>query len=433
MVYPIAGDESMFSPRWQAAVIVPKVSSVISIIASTYIIQSIMRSNEKKTKTTQRIMVALSASDICVSFTAYFLSTWPVPRGTIYGAVGNDASCYAQGVFNHMFACLAMSYNAGLALAFLLAVRYHWNRNALRKLEPVLLLIFPAIWCLIFITPISIAGAFGYRSINCYIGPTPAGCDQQDSPVDCDRGLNSHNLFIWCSILPTFLINLFIIICMVLLFKDVRRTEEASMQYRFAEGGKSISKEVGVQGLLYSCAYFLTWWPYYISGIMQAVGREPPFIIDILGSMILPLQGLFNALVYLRPAMTRRQERAAKYGGILIFILGPIILFVALLTSPGYQDRYYKSLQSSSGDGAAIVEDVVTAKPNITKLPDPPSNLEELCRGTNITESETNNLECFRACEVAECCYFPVNFQSSCLRLNQEVCAIYVEYCDNLI
>ena len=432
MVYPIAGDDSMYSPRWKAAVIVPKISSVISILASAYIVQSILRSNEKKTMTTHRIVVALSVSDILVSFTAYFLSTWPVPRGTIFGAVGNDASCFAQGAFNQALACFAMSYNGALALAYLLMARYHWNRNTLRRLEAYLLLLLPALACLFFTTPLLWDQAFGYRSINCYIGPTPAGCDDEDSLVECKKGLHFQALFILCTILPTFLLNVFIITCMVLLYKAVRKAENASIDYRFAQGGKSISKEVGIQGILYSCAYFLTWWPYYISGIMGVAGVEPPFIIDMLGALVLPGQGLFNALVYLRPSMTSRQQKIVKYAGIIIFVLGPIILSITLLTANDYQERYYKS--SNSTEAEIIVEDTATARPlPATELPGPPSNLEQLCQEKTVNGDAAGNKACFKACEVAECCYFPEGFKASCVERNKEVCAVYEKFCDNLI
>jgi hypothetical protein len=78
-----------------------------------------MKENRKKLKSVKyRILFALCLCDL-VNSLVFVLWSLPIPKGTpgVWGAMGNKASCDAQGVF-FQFGNIGSFYNAALALYF---------------------------------------------------------------------------------------------------------------------------------------------------------------------------------------------------------------------------------------------------------------------------------------------------------------------------
>ena len=78
--------------------IVPTISNLASFLGSTIITVMIWRSVTKLTKPYRRIVFMMSVYDIVQSL-SFIMSTFTSPRGSIVWAVGNDATCTAQGFF----------------------------------------------------------------------------------------------------------------------------------------------------------------------------------------------------------------------------------------------------------------------------------------------------------------------------------------------
>jgi hypothetical protein len=79
-----------------AMVIVPTLASLASMIASTTIVTMILRSTTKLKKPYRRIVFGMAVYDIIQSL-ALTTSVFPSPSGTRMWAIGNDATCSAQG------------------------------------------------------------------------------------------------------------------------------------------------------------------------------------------------------------------------------------------------------------------------------------------------------------------------------------------------
>ena len=80
-----------------ALALIPKFGGTLSMFSSSFIIAESLADHRKgKGTPIQRTLVGMSAVDIAATF-AWFLSTWPLPKGTAPFAVGNTATCNFQG------------------------------------------------------------------------------------------------------------------------------------------------------------------------------------------------------------------------------------------------------------------------------------------------------------------------------------------------
>lgn len=111
--------------------IVPHVTGLLSIAGSLYIVIDVLRKG--KVKTHGRLLLGMSLSDIIVSV-FYALSTWPIPRETegTYFAIGNTASCRAQGFFIQL-GIITPFYNGFLALHYLLITKYNMSSDFIER------------------------------------------------------------------------------------------------------------------------------------------------------------------------------------------------------------------------------------------------------------------------------------------------------------
>lgn len=203
-----------------ALAIAPKITGSLSIMGSSYIIYDCLRalkSGNNRHNTYRRLMMGISTVDIIMS-TCFFLSTWPMPRGTpfTFGARGTPQTCTAQGFFAQIGVSSVM-YNASLSTYYLLVIRYGWSESRIVKIEPWLHAI-----PLVFGVATMIAGLFlqlyNYGLWDCWIAGSPVGCEESwrnGGTTTCERGDNaslyqfvsvfttlSYSLCIKCNLLP---------------------------------------------------------------------------------------------------------------------------------------------------------------------------------------------------------------------------------------
>jgi membrane protein implicated in regulation of membrane protease activity len=104
---------------------------------SSLICWDVLRKRSTKLKKVyHRLLLVMSATDICLSFTI-FLSTWPIPKdtpGAPWLASGNDATCTAQG-FAQVFFMPSLFYNAYLSIYYVLVIVYSWPEHKIVPLE----------------------------------------------------------------------------------------------------------------------------------------------------------------------------------------------------------------------------------------------------------------------------------------------------------
>lgn len=223
-----------------ALALIPKFGSTLSMFSSSFIIAECI-SDHRKGKGTpiQRTLVGMSAVDIVASF-AWFLSTWPLPKGTAPLAVGNITSCNFQG-FLLQLAIGSPLYNCSLALYYLLVIKFNWANDQLVKIER-----YVHGFIIIFSVGTSIVGLplTMYNEIRtvCWVIGSPSECgNSSSSPSDipCDRGDWAWLFGIILFYGPLWVCVLLTIIAMVMIYVQVRRTLKRNEQYRFQAGRRT--------------------------------------------------------------------------------------------------------------------------------------------------------------------------------------------------
>ena len=295
-------DNKFFYTSWAIA----RSSATLSMLGSGFILQSILRDPSKRVRLSNQIMMALSCCDLLASFFSSFLGSWPAPEGVAPRAIGNVQSCVGVSFFNHMGFVGSTYYNASLAICYLLMVRYNWSDTQLRNVRKYLLLV-----PVVLTTPFSILGlAWGGGNFNGFfcstLAPSPKSCTEPD--IECIRGTRLADSTIATAFVGSLQIVLslpIIIACMVMLYLSARKVERANDRYRF-EGNTSRqhSRRVAVQGILYVWAFLiveLTWVSIIVLIALRLNTGVQYVRYTYFTSLVLPLQGFLNALVYLRP------------------------------------------------------------------------------------------------------------------------------------
>lgn len=223
-----------------ALALIPKFGATLSMFSSAFIIAESVEDHRKgKGTPIQRTLVGMSAVDIAATF-AWFLSTWPLPKGTMPFAVGNTVSCNFQG-FLLQLAIGAPLYNCSLALYYLLVIKFNWTNDQLVKIER-----YVHAFIMIFSVGTSILGLplTMYNEVRtvCWVIGSPSECGHSSSipsDIPCDRGDWAWLFGILLFYGPLWLCVLLTIISMVMIYVQVRRTLQRNEQYRFQSGRRA--------------------------------------------------------------------------------------------------------------------------------------------------------------------------------------------------
>lgn len=141
----------------------------------------------------------------------------------------------------------------------------------------------------------------------CFIGPIP--CDAED--VDCDPRANNFELYRWLFFgIPVWICIFILTGQQGLVFYKVRNQELVSRKWRRGteSRAKSLTNQVAVQCFCYVSSFFMTWIFPTIIRAMTAFGSIPPFALVYLTTFLLPLQGLINFFIYMRPRYARYRK-----------------------------------------------------------------------------------------------------------------------------
>lgn len=286
--------------------ILPYFSAPFSMVGSGLIIYVIL-SERKFSDVYQRLMLGLSCMDLLNSTAMVVFTPWAVPEGVSYvtGARGTFTTCEISGFFLNLFYG-SMFYTLFLAIYFLLLIRFEWKQRWIsRYIEPVAHLIS-------ILFPI-VTGAYGISKdwMNplitlpgfCGLSDYPPGCSSLPE-IPCVRG-EDYNQFV--SEIIILLVWIGIIVCMTLIVLRVCRTERRIRNYA---GGRNSTlqrtKETGIQAILYIFIFLAVFGPVAVLLAMQSdrsvstSRRSVILTFAILTKLISPMQGFFNAFVYLR-------------------------------------------------------------------------------------------------------------------------------------
>jgi len=289
----------------KALAIIPKCSASLSIIGSLYSLCKILERYPDSRRTYSGILLGLFSADLVASV-ALFLSTWPIPKGSIYsdyiwGEIGNQTTCNIQGFMIQLGALSSLMYTCSLCLHFLLRIRYKWLPSELGKVDPF-------IHCVCVVIPLGSAILAWIKTLYnptgfgaCYFTSYPIDCDDSTNSVNCIRGQNSNKYMLFLVQIPIFVGLLFIPATMVMIYLSVYKLDRSLPSAR-------ISRQTVCLACQYSSVFFIIYVPSAVISLLVVVMNKPvPFAPRAVHAFLAPLQGFLNSFVY--SADTRSQLR----------------------------------------------------------------------------------------------------------------------------
>ena len=325
------GGQKSFEERYmdkyksKALAIVPKVTGMISFIASGYVVWHILHHQRRRALTKNRILVGISIHDMISAFFGFFLSTWPVPAETwlVYGASGTTRSCTMQGFFFHAGISASPLYHASLSSVYVLNIVFELSNDRIARRAEPLLHAFPILFAwgtAIAGLPLKLYNPADRIGFFCYIAEYPTYCSLRDS---CERGENAR-VYLWAFLLVwIFIVFVYMAICMLLIYHKVLSVERARDKWLDGAGlqrHRSKSSLVRRQGVRYCIAFFFPW----VFGISAIVLKNQTFVdlasasqyddavtaLSLTNAIIWPLKGLFTFIAYVRPSRKRVHKKA---------------------------------------------------------------------------------------------------------------------------
>ena len=179
-----------------ALTIIPITSGLASVIGSSTMIITILRSSQRLANPYRRIIFGISFFDVLQSLSFVMIvvfKTDPVKESWL--ALGNQTSCQLFGFIQFAGHNGALFYNLSLNIFYLCLVKYHVKRdNFHHRIEPFLHGV-PIAWAFTSASYIVASGYInaGMASTNheCFIIlPYPANC-LHDATIECIRGQRS--------------------------------------------------------------------------------------------------------------------------------------------------------------------------------------------------------------------------------------------------
>ena len=303
-----------------------------------------MKENRKKLKSIKyRILFALCLSDIISSLWLVFWSL-PIPKGTpgVWGAMGNKASCNAQGFF-FQFAISGSFYNAALALYYYKSLCSSMKDEQIAKRYEKWIHIVSIVFSLATATAAWQQDLFSFSGVGCFYAPEPLRCHRRDG-IDCIRGDNAYTYLWLYSGIPDILLCIYITYAMWMIYMKVKEVSRKADKWSIGMVGASTvtnpsqtlegassqrgsiagndnqassryaerTKEAASQAFLYVNAYVATrTWAFLVVLIEQSGGTSPFFLV-LLENLIRPLQGFVNVFIFLRPRIKSIQKSSPE-------------------------------------------------------------------------------------------------------------------------
>lgn len=311
-------------------------SSCISIIGSSLICFHVLV-GKKYRKPLHRLLLGLSLSDIMTSLRFAILG--PV----LYPMEEPSGFCTADG-FLAVLGYTGPYYNAAISFYYVLSIKYGIRDERIQKVyEPI----FHGV-SILYALGFALAG-LGLEVYNptpvafgCWIDPYPPECTDNEE-IECERGEKAPIFAAFAAMIPLLVVLFTLIVNNLIVYMFVRKTDLRSQRYsmrtssrqptseNFNEAntdsdqlsnnciticcgskqeGPNLSQKVATQSFFYVFAFFIC---YIMSTVLFALGAVDPegsengdyFIWNVLNAFLLPLQGLLNFLVFVRPRYVR--------------------------------------------------------------------------------------------------------------------------------
>jgi hypothetical protein len=238
----------------------------------------------------KRALLGVTCFEICGSF-GWFLTGWALPEGTDFAlANGSVSSCNFQGFLLQLVVGAPM-FNTLLQYLVYLLVTKNCHQKDLRSFENKAYMMIVLFAVIAAIVPMALK-QYNPMSQMCWLNGYPSGCNESvfgGSDIPCERGFNAQwsGIFLFFFIIWSCMIT--IIALNVMIVQSLLNSGSSARE----------AKWVGIQGMMYSAAFLVTWTPSTLMTIM-AYASHGGFHFDILAVVFEPLQGFWNMLILLR-------------------------------------------------------------------------------------------------------------------------------------
>lgn len=274
----------------RALVWVPRTSAILSLLGSLAIVVDVFRDKVKRKTPYGQLMIAMSVFDFLGS-AGYSLTSLPIPSEySVEGAQGNDATCTAQGFFIQM-GTIAAFINVSLAVYYFFVIQKGWGDTRIMEIRH---------W--FFLVPVVVGLAFACAGL-----------------YNIETGQSNYEmLFFWCNNgakywpdIPVLLAIFFTTCTMASVYYDVWKTEQASKRSANNNSAgtaqQTMSSKIFWQSVWYLSSFYVTWVPYIVLQLIWATGQGyTSYGWILLATMLVPLQGFWNAIVYFRRRAKKR-------------------------------------------------------------------------------------------------------------------------------
>jgi hypothetical protein len=297
-------------PQQIILVVLSIFSGSLSLFGSLTILSIIWRDRTEKLKYVyHRILFAISIVD-CMTSVTFAWGFLAVPRGIFWGAMGSTTSCEVSGFLTILLGAQFL-YNFGLALYFLMVIYYKTSQSCIATyLEPFIHIISLA-------TPIGISiWALSTNALNpllyiggwCYVYPYPPGCSDIGHTA-CNRGMASLQIRPVMNILMAIVPFTGIVISLVMIMCRVRSIVAASMPNAMRNHLDRTARQTAIQSILYIVAMLIPNSLILITTMITNYDSMDRFIIGIFAKLLIPIQGLSNLIIFIRPRYVALRER----------------------------------------------------------------------------------------------------------------------------
>lgn len=168
----------------------PKLPAALSMASSLYLAFLVAIRQPKLDKVYGRLWLGIALGNVIIAAMGGMLMSVPAPRGTYYGAMGNETTCTVAAALFHWVFVATMVYNGALGVYYYIAV--HWRRatevQVRKRVEPIFH--FSAVaWPTAGVVVGTVGHYYNAHPIflSCWAAPTPFGCSV-NRDLDCVEG-----------------------------------------------------------------------------------------------------------------------------------------------------------------------------------------------------------------------------------------------------
>lgn len=213
-------------------------------------------------------------------------------------------------------------YNASLAIYYVMVIVKRKKDADIVRIEP--LLHFNAIaWGVgtgLASIPLTLFNPVGWE---CWISAAPLGCQEswtldEGEVTTCERGDNG-SLYQWAFyFIPLWLVIVLVSFLMYSVYASVRNQEHTMKKYagstvksthaKSTAANLAQHKRVARQAFYYIGAFYVTWLFPTVFRIVTTTGSFP-FWLLFLTAFFVPIQGILNLIVFIRPKYVKYRKR----------------------------------------------------------------------------------------------------------------------------